>query len=75
MTEYYEKCSACGIQCTSDNDVRVGYKSTVGLSLCYSRSDGEKTCSDKVEDAVKEWAENQGQQDLSKYLGSEVMAK
>lgn len=72
MTKYYEKCSACGIQSTSDNDVRVGYKTTVGLSLCYSRSDGQKTCSDKVEDAVKEWAENQGQQDLSKFLSSKV---
>lgn len=73
MTKYFEKCSACGIQSTSDNDVRVKYDSTVGLSICYSRSDGEKTCSDKIEEAVKEWAENQGQQDLSKFLSSEVM--
>lgn len=64
MTKYYEKCSTCVIQSTSDNDVGVGYQTIVGLSLCYSRSDGERICSNKVEDAVKEWAENQGQQDL-----------
>jgi hypothetical protein len=69
MAKIYAECAACGIQERSDNDVRVWNKLLADSKpLCYQRGDGEKTCTTKVQEAVSEWAESQGQQELGDFL-------
>lgn len=80
MSNWNPKCSACGKSLKElDDGFRIDLNAPGNTVLCqhpaYIRGESDNPgCKDKVREAVEEWAENQGQQDLSKFLGSEVMS-
>lgn len=78
MSSYNPQCSACGRTYKEENG-QFRFSFFNGVFLCqnpsYRRGVSDRPgCADKVKEAVEKWADNQGQQDLQKYLNSEVKA-